>query len=94
MKQVRKNLREYSKIFDEQDLAKKNQASAEEVERRKRLLEEWYSWRAGVKQDLREERESRGLPADRRDEREDLGGDEVVEEWVEELIDEREEVVN
>lgn len=93
-KTVRKNLREYSKIFDEQDLAKKNQASAEEVERRMNLLSEWYSWREGAKADLREQRQEMGLPADPRDEEdEEDQGEETVEEMIEELIEEREEVV-
>jgi translation initiation factor 3 subunit B len=92
-KEVRRKLRDYSKKFEEADEAKKNQASVEEQDRRRQLLQEWYSWRRHIKEDLMDERQGRGLPADRRDEEEDLGGDQVVEEWVEELIGETEEVI-
>ena len=93
-KQVRKNLREYSRVFEEQDLAKKNQASAEEVERRMRLLEEWYSWRAGVVEDLRQQREEMGLPADPKDEVvEEEQGEEEVTEVTEVTLSEYEETV-
>ena len=54
-RKVRKNLREYSKIFDEQDFNKKNLANKAVVEQRRRLLDEWRAWRARV-----EERQARG----------------------------------
>lgn len=93
-KTVRKNLREYSRVFEEQDLAKKNQASAEEVERRMRLLNEWFSWRQEVLGDLAEQREERGLTARIEDEvREGAEGEEIVEEMVEELVQEFEEEI-
>lgn len=93
-KTVRKNLREYSRVFEEQDLAKRNQASAEEVERRMRLLNEWYSWRQEVLSDLAEQREERGLTARVEDEvRDGAEGEEVVEEMVEELVQEFEEEI-
>lgn len=92
-KTVRKNLREYSRVFEEQDLAKKNQASAEEVERRMTLLNEWYSWRREVEADLREEREARGLPIDGDEVQEEEVGEKVVEEVVETTISEYEEAM-
>lgn len=97
-KQVRRNLREYSKQFDEQDAAKKSSASKAVIEARKRLMDEWRSWRERVVEDLRQEREELGLPADPEDDKADAdGGDEadrVIEEVVEEIVDEREEVMD
>lgn len=90
-KQVRKNLRDYSRHFDEQDLAKKNQASEEEVQRRMQLLSEWYSWRDQVKRDLREDREAMGSPAVEQEEEDQ--SKETIETLTEELLEEKEEVV-
>ena len=96
-KQIRKNLREYSKVFDQQDIDRGDRANQEEVEHRRRLLEEWRAWRSNIEQDVREEREARGLPLDplegliKSDSEE--GDDQVIEEIVEEIIEETEEIV-
>lgn len=97
-KQVRKNLREYSKVFDEQDEARKNTANRAIIEHRRRLLEEWLAWRAVVEQELREDRKELGLPEDPFEQFapakvEDDENSQVVEEIVEEIIDETEEVI-
>jgi translation initiation factor 3 subunit B len=90
-KKVRKNLREFSKIFDEQDYNKKNLANKAVVEHRRRLLEEWRAWRAKVvEEELHEDAvEVAGVVDDK-----DGDDGEVVEEIVEEIIDETEEVVS
>jgi len=96
-KQVRRNLRDYSKKFDEQDAAKKSSASKAVVEQRRRLIEEWKAWREGVVADLREQREEYGLPADAVEaakEEAENEEDQEIEEVVETLEDEREEVVD
>jgi translation initiation factor 3 subunit B len=96
-KQIRKNLREYSRIFDQQDVERGDRGKQEEVEHRRRLLEEWLAWRANIEQDVMEEREARGLPLDplegliKSDSEE--GDDQVIEEIVEEIIEETEEIV-
>lgn len=93
-KTIRKNLREYSKIFDEQDLAKKNTANKAVIEHRRRLLSEWRAWRETTEEELRAARRDYGLPEDGVVvEGEKEGDEEVVEEMVEEIIDEKEEVV-
>lgn len=97
-KQVRRNLREYSKIFDEQDQARKSTANKAVLEQRRRLLDEWLAWRDQVEADLREERERLGLPdanAAAVEEAEEDGGAEsqTIEEIQEEIIGETEEVV-
>lgn len=95
MKNVRKNLREYSRDFDALDQAKKSSANKEVVDRRRRLLEEWVSWRETMEADLAVEREELGLE-DFSEERMALMVEEdgqEVEEWMEEILDESEEVL-
>ena len=83
-KKIRKNLREYSKTFDEQDFAKKNKANQAVIEHRRTLLDEWRAWRIAVEERVGHlgQREANG------------GESEMIEEIVEEIIDETEEVVS
>ncbi|KAL9096189.1 MAG: hypothetical protein Q9165_001712 [Trypethelium subeluteriae] len=94
-KKIRKNLREYSRVFDQEDEDRKNTANREVIDRRRRALEEWLAWRRATEEDLREEREELGL--EKLDingvDGDDEAGGEYVEEIVEEIIDETEEVV-
>lgn len=97
-KQVRRNLREYSKVFDEADVARKTTANKAQIDNRRRQLEEWLSWREQTTRDLREQRIELGLPPDPEDEMTNGAADgemesKVVEEIVEEIIKETEEVV-
>ena len=86
-KKIRRNLREYSRGFDAEDEAEAAGASQELLTLRRRLLEEWYTWRKSVEETLLSERR------DRREEMGDHDDDEVIEEWVEEVVEEKEEVV-
>ncbi|KAH7062311.1 eukaryotic translation initiation factor 3 subunit B [Macrophomina phaseolina] len=90
-KKIRKNLREYSKIFEEQDFEKKNTANRAVVEKRRRQLEEWLAWRERVIEELKEE--GIEIPG-ANDGAVDAEGGEVIEEVVEEIIEETEEVVS
>ncbi|RDB21845.1 Eukaryotic translation initiation factor 3 subunit B [Hypsizygus marmoreus] len=83
---IRKNLREYSRQFDEEDAAQDSTASAELVARYRRLVDEWNTWRAGCNADT-----SVTQHVTKKSEVEECK--EEVEIWVEELIDEREEVL-
>ena len=85
-RKLRRNLKEYSREFEAEDEAEAAGASQELLALRRRLLEEWYTWRKGVEETLLSEM---------RDRREEEGGDadEIIEEWVEEVVDEKEEVV-
>nr|OQO16648.1 Eukaryotic translation initiation factor 3 subunit B [Rachicladosporium sp. CCFEE 5018] len=98
MKNVRKNLREYSKTFEELDVAKKSSANKAVVEARRRLLQEWVAYRQRVQEDLEEEREALGLAAVSEEraalEVEDDGETRVVEEVYEEILAEEEEVID
>jgi translation initiation factor 3 subunit B len=89
-KKVRKNLRDYSKIFDEDDYNKKNQANRAIIEQRRRLLSEWLAWRAQIIEELKED----SAEVHRAEEAKHGDDDaEVIEEIVEEIIDETEEVI-
>lgn len=97
-KAVRKNLREYSREFDDLDREMEEGANAAVIESRRRLHSEWFAWLQAELEDLKAEREDLGLP----DPEEELalrrtrsarGDEEVVEEVVEEVIEETEEFV-
>ncbi|ORY66602.1 eukaryotic translation initiation factor 3 subunit B [Pseudomassariella vexata] len=96
-KQIRKNLREYSRQFEQDDAERGASADREVVEARRRMLEEWLAWRANVEEEIEEERLDRGLPAKPGPEAEEVSGEErkgeVIEEIVEEVLEESEEIV-
>jgi translation initiation factor 3 subunit B len=99
-KQVRKNLREYSKEFDEEDKYAVDIANTAVVEKRKRVLNEWLAWARREKDLLSEEKAAEGLPeeeqaADVLKTAPSAGADQdtVVEEIVEEIIEETEEII-
>lgn len=98
-KAVRKNLREWSKQFEEEDQARKNTANRAVVEHRRRLLDEWLAWRQRTQRDLREEREEEGLPevspeeAAAMDDEAEEGEGKFVEEITEEILEETEEII-
>jgi translation initiation factor 3 subunit B len=100
-KQIRKNLREYSRVFEQEDAERISSADVAVVEHRRRLLNEWYSWRAAVEEDVAEEREALGLPKDPvaaliQAKTAELAsdGEQVIEEIVEEVLEESEEIVD
>ncbi|TEB39274.1 translation initiation factor eIF-3b [Coprinellus micaceus] len=82
-KQIRRNLKEYSKQFEEEDAAEESNVSAELIALRKRLVDEWNAWRimrqkeTGEKGELKQESEDK----------------EEIEVWVDEVIEQIEEVV-
>lgn len=97
-KQVRRNLREYSREFDELDKEMEEGANLAVIESRRRLYSEWYAWLNAELEDVKLEREDLGVP----DPQEELElqrtrskgiNDETVEEVVEEVVEETEEFV-
>lgn len=100
-KQIRKNLREYSRVFEQEDADRGASADLAVVEARRKLLEEWYSWRERMEADVAEERAALGLPADphtdileaKSKEMEGAEQEQVIEEIVEEVLEESEEVM-
>ena len=86
-RKIRRNLREYSREFDAEDEAEAAGASEELLTLRRRLLEEWYTWRNLVEETLLSEK--RDITGETNGE----DADEIIEEWVEEVVEEKEEVV-
>ena len=85
-KKIRKNLREYSRVFEEEDAAEESNVSAELIAHRKRLVDEWNAWRVKCK----DERKRRGKYARA------VQGESVQEEiavWVDEVVEQIEEEV-
>ncbi|KAF7339379.1 Eukaryotic translation initiation factor 3 subunit B [Mycena sanguinolenta] len=85
-RQVRKNLKEYSRTFDEDDAAEESNVSAELIALRKRLVDEWNAWRIRSKAEFFGEGGQRnGSRADAKVEKEE------IEVWIDEVIDQVEE---
>ncbi|KAH3680228.1 hypothetical protein WICMUC_000493 [Wickerhamomyces mucosus] len=84
-KKVRKNLREYSAQFDEIDAMEENAATRDLILSRRRLLEEWTSWRSTIESN----KEQYGIVESCSINEEE----EIIEEIKEEIIEEKEEVV-
>ncbi|ROV93007.1 hypothetical protein VMCG_08985 [Cytospora schulzeri] len=102
-KSIRKNLREYSRVFEELDAQRITGANQEVIERRRQMLEEWLDFRDSIEREVVEEREDLGLPLDPAEElikrkmaEESVDGEQeqVIEEIVEEVLEESEEVVS
>ena len=96
-KTIRKNLRDYSKDFEEQDRIEEDKEKGAIVEERRRMLSEWLAWREKTEEDLKDDRREMGLDAEVNgvDEKEDTDGEgEQIEELVEEVLDEIEEIVS
>lgn len=102
-KQIRKNLRDYSRVFEEEDAQRITGANQEVVERRRQMLEDWFFFRESIEAEVQEEREEYGVPADPGAElikqkmaAEAIDGEkeEVIEEIVEEVLEESEEIVS
>jgi translation initiation factor 3 subunit B len=93
--EIRKNLRNYSKVFDEQDVAKKSSANRAVIEARREMLQEWHSWREEILQRLQDEGADLALSAAKGETPGDAEGAEAeeIEEIVEEIIEETEEVI-
>ncbi|GKT89093.1 eukaryotic translation initiation factor 3 [Colletotrichum tofieldiae] len=99
-KQIRKNLREYSRVFEQEDMDRGASADREVVEARRRQLAEWVAWREDIEAEVAEERKELGLPQDivayllSKKTTANDGEEQVIEEIVEEVLEETEEVVN
>lgn len=94
-KAIRKNLREYSKVFDQEDADRGASADLAVVEHRRNLLDEWLAWREMVVEEVAAERRELGLPEDPLEGliKQTEGEDQVIEEIVEEIVEETEEII-
>jgi len=82
-KKIRRNLREFSRTFDEEDAAEESNISAELIALRKRLVDEWNT---------RRRRDTANEQGHKNDRRSPLNEDkEEIEVWVDEVIEQIEE---
>ncbi|CAN6622878.1 eukaryotic translation initiation factor 3 subunit B [Trichomonascus vanleenenianus] len=84
-KQVTKNLKQYSRQFDEEDAMEASEANRELILRRRRAIEEWKSWREEMEARL----SNAGLTPESQIGKESNEGDEYIEEITEEVLDEQ-----
>lgn len=101
-KQIRKNLREYSRVFEQEDADRGASADLAVVEARRQQLDEWYAWREDLAAEVAEERAALGLPehphaalleAKTKSLNVDTEQEQEIEEIVEDVLEESEEVV-
>lgn len=90
---IRRNLKEFSRAFDEEDAAEESNISAELIALRKRLVDEWNAWRIRCKEDAAEERKRRGEKVDVETEQPETEAKEEIEVWIDEVIEQTEEEV-
>jgi translation initiation factor 3 subunit B len=88
-RQIRKGLREYSRAFDEEDAAEDAADSADLIAQRKRLVDEWNAWRARCKKELTEDRHGKFATHDHAADEDK----EEIEVWIEEVIEQTEEII-
>ena len=100
-KQIRKNLREYSRVFEQEDADRGASADLAVVEARRRTLEEWLARRADIEAEIREVKDIMRLPDNPVEEllrakTAELNITEVeeIEETIEDVIEEHEEIIN
>ncbi|TFK30543.1 translation initiation factor eIF-3b, partial [Coprinopsis marcescibilis] len=86
-KLIRRNLKEFSRAFDEEDAAEESNVSAELIAQRKRLVDEWNAWRAQRKKDLGDQRSKTESKTAKDEEKEE------IEVWIDELVEQVEEIV-
>lgn len=91
-KQIRRNLKEYSRVFDEEDAAEESNVSAELIAQRKRLVDEWNAWRLRCEEEVAEEQRRLGKKAEPAKKPQEEAKEEI-EMWVDEVIEQIEEEV-
>ena len=92
-KEIKKNMKKYTVAFEKEDRLRKNKADRDVVERRQQLWEEWIAFRTKAQAKLESQTEERikiwGFdPAAKED-----VADEDLEQVIEEIIEEKEEIM-
>lgn len=87
-RQIRKNLKEYSRVFEEEDAAEESNVSAELIAQRKRLVAEWNAWRARCQEEDGYEGTKKGGKGGESEAKEE------IEVEVEEIVDLTEEILD
>jgi translation initiation factor 3 subunit B len=84
-KLIRKNLREYSRQFDEEDQVEASAVSAELIAHRKRLVDEWNAWRLQSREDAPKQKKAAAAESE--------GPKEEIEVWIDQVVEQTEVVV-
>lgn len=93
-KRVRRNLKEFSKVFDQEDEAEESSQALAHREVYQRMVEEWKAWRARNREELENaKKEFNTDTAGPSAEQLQKESTEEVQEWVEEVLEETEEAV-
>ncbi|KAF5375109.1 hypothetical protein D9758_000175 [Tetrapyrgos nigripes] len=87
-KQIRKNLKEYSRVFDEEDQRESETVNTELLAHRRRLVDEWNAWRVRCKKERAEQKGQEGGHENQGEE-----DKEEIEVWIDEVIEQIEEEV-
>ncbi|KAJ3879082.1 eukaryotic translation initiation factor eIF2A-domain-containing protein [Lentinula edodes] len=87
-KQIRKNLKEFSRVFEEEDQRESENVNTELLALRRRLVDEWNAWRARSTKELAEDKGH-----DHVKEKQSEEDKEEIEVWVEDIIEQIEEEV-
>ena len=93
IQRIRKNLREYSKEFEEEDRYAVDIANTAVVEKRKRVLNEWNAWLRRERELLADEYEAEGISEGYAVDAPKGGAAAEQETVVEEIVEEHEEVI-
>jgi translation initiation factor 3 subunit B len=88
-KEVNKNLKSYSRRFDEEDAMEASEANRLLITKRREALNAWKQWRESIEAHLHE----LGLPTEAQLIEQADDGDEIIEEIREEILEEQEEEV-
>ena len=92
-KQILKGLRRYGREFDEVDQLEELNVSSELQAQRKRLISEWNAWRSRTKKILEDEKNRLGKHQKALEVVQSQEATTTFEEYIEEVIEETEEVV-
>ncbi|EMR11508.1 hypothetical protein PNEG_00521 [Pneumocystis murina B123] len=87
-KKIRKNLKEYSRAFEKEDVQEQNTANKELIAHRRRLLEEWNAWRSKVISNLEKEKKELGIVTDTKEEKKEKYIKKIIEVVISEEIEE------
>jgi translation initiation factor 3 subunit B len=87
---IRKNLRDYSRQFEAEDAEQESTVSAELIIHRRRLVDEWNAWRVRCRADVAGVHKKKTRHTEQGESKESK---EEIEVWIEELVDEVEEVI-
>lgn len=92
-KEIRKNLKNYSSVFEEADLRELSRESSNTAETKKKLMILWNEWRRHCRREYETRNPKRKTLIGREEEFADEQLTAEMEEWIEEVVEETEEPI-